>query len=50
MKVYTLKDSEGILRPKAFLAYEDEIVYQRKEVDRLTKDGSTIVLVEINEI
>lgn len=51
MKMYTLKDNEGILRPQAFLSYQDMLKYvPEKEIKRLTKDGSKIVLVEITEI
>ena len=50
MKIYTLKDTEGELRPMAFLCYPNMIQYADKDIKRLTKDGSTIVLVEILEI
>jgi len=49
MKIYTLKDNEGVLRPMAFLCYPDMLQYANKEIEKLTKDGSTIVLVEILE-
>jgi len=45
MKIYTLKDNEGKLRPQAFLCYPDMLKYT--DTKKLTKDGSTIVLVEI---
>ena len=50
MKIYTLKDNEGELRPQAFLCYPDMIQYADKDIKKLTKDGSTIVLVEILEV
>ena len=50
MIVYTYKDSDGILRPRAFIAYEDDIQYQEKEIKRLLKDGGEIVKIEIKEL
>lgn len=50
MKMYCLKDNEGVLRPLAFMCYPDMLEYNQKEVDKQTKDGSTIVLIEIKEI
>lgn len=49
IEIYCLKDNEGILRPQAFLCYPDILQYADKAIKRLTKDGSTIVLVKISE-
>jgi len=45
-----LKDNEGILRPLALMFYPDMLQYNKKEIDKATKDGSTIVLVKIEEL
>lgn len=50
LQMYCLKDNEGVLRPLAFMCYPDMIEYQKKEIDKATKDGSTIVLVDIKEL
>lgn len=50
MKIYTYKDEDGVLRPKAFMAKENELEFCGKEIERLTKNGGEIVLVEILEI
>lgn len=50
MEMYCLKDNEGILRPLAFMCYPDMLQYKQKEIDKLIKDGSTIVLVGIKEL
>ena len=50
LQMYCLKDNEGVLRPLAFICYPDMIEYKKKEIDKATKDGSTIVLVNIREI
>lgn len=48
--MYCLKDSDGILRHLSFMCSQDLIKYNKKEIDRLTKDGSKIVLINIEEI
>ncbi len=50
MKIYTYKDIDGILRPRAFVSFEDEIQYREKDVKAMLKDGGEIVLCELTEI
>jgi hypothetical protein len=51
MKVYTLKDSEGILRPQAFLVIDNDFAQYSiaKEATKLD-EGESIVLCDLTEI
>ena len=43
---YTIKDSEGILRPMAFITSEEAVKFENPNLE----DGDTLVRVEMEEV